>query len=125
MGNQKYKRINVHETTFQYDNSIVFDKTVKNGSAQVGMCVKRVSAGTVGLTTDGSEVFGKITKVEDDGYCTIQDQGYADVPTDGAAITYTSGLIGGTVAGSVKTGTNVAVLAIDAVKTGVIIAMFK
>jgi hypothetical protein len=109
MADQRYKRINAHETTFQGAGLIVFDATAKNGSPHVGKAVARAGQGTVDLTDDGTEVFGKLIKVEHDGYCTIQEQGYADLPFTGA-MTYgdKSNLVGSATRGSVKAGTAVA-----------------
>lgn len=108
MGDQRYKRINAHETTFQASGQIAYDATVKGGSPHVGKAVARAGQGTVDLTNDGTEVFGKLLKVEADGYCTIQEQGYCDLPFTGS-MTYgdKSGVIGSATRGSVKA--NVAV----------------
>lgn len=87
---------------------IAYDAAAKNGSAHVGKAIMNSAEDTVDLVTDGLEIAGKLIKVEPDGFCTIQDGGYCDLPTDGAATTYTktnNGLVGGTVAGTVKTAT--------------------
>lgn len=108
MGNQRYNRINAHETTFQATGQIVYDPTAKNGSPHVGKAVYRAGEGTVDLTNDGTEVFGKLQKVEPDGYCSIMDQGYDSLPFTGAmAYGDKSFVVGSATRGSVKAGTAV------------------
>jgi hypothetical protein len=109
MGLQKYERINAHETTFQGTGLIAYDATAKNGSPHVGKAVARAGDGTVDLTNDGTEVFGKLQKVESDGYCTIQEQGYASLPFTGS-MSYgdKTNVVGSATRGSIKAGTGVA-----------------
>lgn len=123
---QKYNRINAHETTFVAGAGIAYDEAEKNGSAHVGKAVMLTGDGEVDLVTTGLEVFGKLVKVEPDGYCTVQDQGYCDLPTDGTAITYTQdGLVGGATAGTVKSGTAAHCLAIASNGANSVIAMLR
>jgi hypothetical protein len=98
----KYE-ILAHRTTFVAGAGIAFDRAQPNGSAHVGKFVMLSAEDTVDLVTTGSEVLGKLTKVEPDGFCSVQDRGYADGPSTGT-ITYTganSGVVGGATAGSV------------------------
>lgn len=108
MGLQRYERINAHETTFQGTGQIAYDATVRNGSPHVGKAVARAGEGLIDLTNDGTEVFGKLLKVEPDGYCTIQEQGYGSLPFTGS-MTYgdKSFVVGSATRGSVKAGTAV------------------
>lgn len=109
MADQRYKRINAHETTFEGTGQIVYDANAKNGSPHVGKAVARAGQGTVDLTNTGTEVFGKLIKVEPDGYCTIQEQGYCDLPFTGAMVYGdNSGVVGSATRGSVKANTAVA-----------------
>ena len=80
---------------------IAYDAAQPNGSAHVGKLVMMSAEDTVDLVTAGLEIFGKLIKVEPDGFCNVQDEGYCDVPTTGVP-TYTSaanGAVGGATAG--------------------------
>lgn len=103
------RKYNVHADyiTYKHDGSIVWSISQPNGSAQVGLAVNIKSDDTVGLVTDGQEIDGVVTRVNSDGFCTVQDTGYTDVDTDGTAITYGNGLVGGATNGKVKTATAV------------------
>jgi len=91
----KFDGIQYQAQTFEIDSSIVFDRDQPNGSAQVGLAVKMVDHKTVGLTTDGSGVVGKILKVESDDKATIQTGGYIDFPGgDAATLTLGSKIVG-------------------------------
>jgi len=125
LGNQRYNRINAHETTFLAGAGIAYTATEKNGSAHVGKAVMRSAEGTVDLVTTGSEVFGRLQKVEPDGYCTVQDQGYCDLPWDNSAITWTTGLVGGATAGTVKSGAATHCIPIQSIAAGSIMAMLR
>ena len=103
-----FYEIGAHYTTFRAGASIVYDQLQKNGSVHVGKAVMMSGAETVDLVTTGSEIIGKLIKVEPDGMCSVQDEGYCEVPSDGTTITYTqanNGLVGGATAGLVKTAT--------------------
>jgi hypothetical protein len=96
---------NLHATyvTMKHDSSIVYASTEQHGSAQVGKAVQMHDEGEVALVETGNEIFGKLIKVESDGYCTVQDGGYCDLPYDGSPA-YTendNGLLGGATAGNV------------------------
>jgi hypothetical protein len=89
-------------------SGIAYDATKKFGSQHVGKAVMLSAAGTVDLVTDALEIFGKLDKVEPDGFCVVQDEGYMELPTDTTTITYTAtnnGLVGGATAGTVRTAT--------------------
>ncbi len=111
----KYE-VHAQYVTRKAASGIAYDAAQPNGSAHVGKAVMQTGDDEVGLVTDGLEIAGKLIKVEPDNFCTIQDEGYADLPSDGT-ITYTNsnnGLVGGTVAGTVKVAT--AVPAVGAVR---------
>ncbi len=81
--------------TFKHDTSIVFDSTLEGGAAQVGKAVQLTDAAKVGLTVDGSDVVGKLIKVEGDGFCTVQVEGYCTLPGgNGATLTVGKKLVG-------------------------------
>lgn len=105
----KYE-ILAHRTTFVAGAGIAFDRAAANGSAHVGKAVMLSAEDTVVLVTAGLEVFGKLTKVEPDGFCSVQDRGYCELPHDGTTITYTNannGVVGGATAGTIKSATAV------------------
>lgn len=103
-----YRNLHAKYVTMRAGAGIVFDRNNKNGSAQAGMAVMQSGDGEVALITNGMQLHGKLVKVEEDGFCTVQDEGYIDVPTDGTAITFAAGatgangVVGGAVAGTVK-----------------------
>jgi len=86
-----FENIGQEIATFSGDGSIVYDATKPNGSAQVGLAVKMTGNSTVGLTTDGSMVVGKLIRVADDGSCSVQTEGGMTLP-GGLAATLTAGL---------------------------------
>lgn len=91
----KFDGIGRKGQTFLTDNTISYDRDEPNGSAQVGLAVKMVSAKTVGLTTDGSGVVGKIVRVESDDKAVIDTEGYIDFPGgEGATLTLGSKIVG-------------------------------
>lgn len=99
----EFYNLHAQYVTMKHGVSIVYDMNEQHGSAQVGKAVELQAAGEVGLVATGNEIFGKLVKVEPDGYCTIQDGGYCDLPYDGSPV-YTenaNGLIGGAAAGNV------------------------
>lgn len=74
------------------DNStIVYDKTIADGSAQVGLAVTLSGDNTVALCADADPVYGLLSMVEYDGKCSVQIEGYATFP-GGLAATLTDGL---------------------------------
>ena len=59
--------------TYKIDNSdITFDAAQTNGSAVVGRAVTLSASDTVRLVGDAGAVHGKLLKVEDDGFCSVQ-----------------------------------------------------
>lgn len=81
-----------HElATFAYDATIVFDATKVGGSEQVGLAVSIESNNVVTLAGDGENVLGKLIRVEDDGFCTVQHSGFMTLP-GGNGATLTAGL---------------------------------
>lgn len=88
-----YTDIRYDAITMKIDGvTIVHDGTRARG-ASAAMLDKAVSLSandTVQLTADGEAVFGKLLKVESDGFCTVQRWGIASLPA-GAAATVTLG----------------------------------
>lgn len=82
--------------TFKIDNdTITYDADETNGSAQVGLAVKLTADDTVGLTTDASEVVGKLIKVEKDNKATVQVGGCMTLPSgSGASLTLGKKIVG-------------------------------
>ena len=76
--------------TFAHDDTIVYDADEEGGSAQVGLAVTIESAKTVTLIGDGEKLLGRLTKVEGDGYCTVQIKGNMQLP-GGSGATLTEG----------------------------------
>lgn len=89
-----------------------FNNQTKGGSAHVGKVVTIDSDNKVDIIATNEEVFGRLDTVYDDGKATVTDEGFVDLPTDGTSITYGQGLVGGSTAGTVKTGTSATVRAI-------------
>lgn len=92
--------------TFEIDNStITYLATADNGSSQVGLAVTYTSGGdgTVKLAEDGEFVLGRLAKVSDDNYCTVQVKGVMKLPVgSGAAITEGKAIVGALGAASAK-----------------------
>ena len=91
--------------TYRVDGStITYEPEQKNGSSKVNKAVKIATAGpdsTVALTTAGSQVLGKLLKVEPDGGCSVEVGGYMRLPLGtGASATVGRGVIGATGASS-------------------------
>jgi hypothetical protein len=88
--------IDAEFATFIYDNStITYDATQVGGSSAVGKAVKLSAAATIALTTDGSQVLGKLIKVESDGMCTVQFEGGMTLPGgNGASLTVGKKIVG-------------------------------
>lgn len=87
---------------------IAYDITQRNGSIHVGKAVMLSAEDTVDLCSVNSQIFGKLIKVENDNFCTVQDEGYCDIPTDGTVITYVQTaniLVGGATLGTAKIAT--------------------
>jgi hypothetical protein len=90
-----FDEIGAERATYEHDSSIVYDATKAGGSDQVGLAVKVVSAKTVALTTDGSEVEGKLILVEPNGFCVVQYDGFMKLPGgNGASLTHGKKIVG-------------------------------
>lgn len=83
--------------TYAYDSTIVYDATVAEGAAQVGLAVTLTGNAdrTVSTVGDGEKVFGKLLKVEKDGFCAVQTSGFCTFPSgNAAAVTIGSAFVG-------------------------------
>lgn len=90
-----FEGIGYEAETFAHDDTIVYDATKENGSAQVGRAVTLESAKTVSLVGDGENVQGKLIKVEPDGFCVVQTGGYMTLPGgSGASLTIGAKIVG-------------------------------
>jgi hypothetical protein len=59
---------------------------------------------TVALVTEGDQISGRLTRVEDDGVCAVQESGYCTLPfVAGATPSIDSKIVGGATDGTVKT----------------------
>lgn len=92
----KFQGIQYQAQTYLIDdNTIKYDGTKDNGSAQAGLAVTLSDDGTVALTADGNAVLGKLIKVESDGKATVQTGGYVDLPGgDAATLTLGAKIVG-------------------------------
>ncbi len=97
-----YTDIRYDALTYKIDGvTILYNQASPNGSAQVGLAVTLSADDTVALTTDGSNVQGKLLKVEKDNFCTVQRWGFVTLPKgDSAPGTATRGrkIVGATLA---------------------------
>jgi hypothetical protein len=91
-----YDGIAAHYTTYEHDNTIVFDATKTGGSEQAGLAVTIVDDKKVGLVGDGQAVKGKLILVEAGGMCNVQDEGYLTGMKvgDGGALTPGAKVVG-------------------------------
>lgn len=81
--------------TYGHDNTIVYDVTKVNGSAQVGLAASLESANVATLAGDGENILGKILKVEPGGAVVIQTGGFMTLPGgDGATLTVGTKIVG-------------------------------
>lgn len=81
-----YTDIDYSGLTYKIDNvTITYDVTKAGGSSQVGLAVFLSANDTVALTQDGTAVEGKLLKVTDDLFCTVQTDGYCTLPGGVAA----------------------------------------
>lgn len=82
--------------TYLIDGStITFSASTAGGSAQVGLAVKFSAADTVALTTDGSEVIGKLVNVEANSVCRVQVGGPMSLAAGtGASLTRGKKIVG-------------------------------
>lgn len=86
-----YMGIGFRAITMVADGStIIYDSTKAGGSAAVGLAVQATGNNTAALTTDASEVIGRLERVEADGMCVVQIHGGCELPA-GASATVTAG----------------------------------
>lgn len=117
----RYDEIDAKQITIAHDNTIVYDIEEEGGSAQVGLAVSIESSGVVTLAGNGENVYGKLVKVEQDGFCVVQYRGYMQLP-GGEGATLTAGLkIVGDLGASNAEGYIQVVSTQDTVSRGVII----
>lgn len=83
--------IGYEAVTISHDDTIVYSATTAHGSASVGLAVSVESDGLVTLAGSGENVFGKLIKVESDGFCVVQTRGIMTLP-GGTSATLTAGL---------------------------------
>jgi hypothetical protein len=92
-----YTDIRYDAITAQIDGiTITFDPTKPNGIGKApgtGDAVTLSANDTVALTQEGSYVYGKLLKVEPDGFCTVQKWGMATLPSSGT-VTRGSKIVG-------------------------------
>jgi hypothetical protein len=116
-----YEGLDYHAVTIAHDSTIVYDATKVNGAVQVGLAVAIESDGLVTLVGDGENVYGKLIKVESDGFCVVQDEGYCQLP-GGSGATLTAGLkIVGDLGAASAEGYIQAVSTQDTVSRGIIV----
>jgi hypothetical protein len=87
----RYEGIEYKAVTIAHDATIVYDVTKVNGSEQVGLAVSVETDGEVTLAGSGENVWGKLIKVESDGFCVVQYRGFVTLP-GGTSATLTAGL---------------------------------
>jgi hypothetical protein len=110
-----YEGVGVRRLTYVADGTIVFDMTKANGSAQAGLACQITGANTVGLTVDGSDVEGRIERVESDGMVVVQRHGGCSLPGgNGATLTPGSKIVGALLVGGGGGGIRTAASAGDA-----------
>ena len=117
----RYDEIDAKQITIAHDNTIVYDIEEEGGSAQVGLAVSIESSGVVTLAGNGENVYGKLIKVEQDGFCVVQYRGYMQLPGgDGATLTAGLKIVGDLGAASAE-GYIQVVSTQDTVSRGIII----
>lgn len=86
------------------DNStILYDGTLPNGSASIGLAVTLSANDTIALCADGDAVLGKLIKVESDLVCTVQYKGTMTLPAGASAtVTRMTTIVGALGASSAK-----------------------
>ncbi len=90
--------VRAENTSFKFDSTIVFNRLLAGGSAQVGLAVTRTSTDdTVALANDNDVIAGKLVSVEA-GVCVVQTAGFCTLPGgNGATLT-----IGGRILGALN-----------------------
>lgn len=66
---------------------------ITNGSSKAGLAVMLSGNGIVRLTADGARVLGRLLKVDDDGWCSVQVGGVVQLPSSGT-ITVNTQIVG-------------------------------
>jgi hypothetical protein len=91
-----YMGIGFRAITLVADGStIVYDSTKNNGSASTGLAVQMTGNNTAALAADGTEVIGRLDRVEPDGMCVVQIHGGCELPGgNGATLTAGSKIVG-------------------------------
>lgn len=101
-----YTDIDYDALTLKIDNStITFDATQPGGAAatMIGKAVTLSAADTVALCADGEFVLGKLLKVTDDLFCTVQHEGFCTLPGGASAsLTLGKAIVGALGAASAK-----------------------
>jgi hypothetical protein len=97
-----FNQIEPDRTSYMADKTtIVPDRTLPGGSAQVGKAVMLVAGGAPGviaLTTDASYAIGTLESCEPDGVCTVLTGDYVQMPAAAAMA------VGQRVCGALSTG---------------------
>lgn len=107
--------------TIPHDDTIVYDAEEVGGSAQVGLAVSLESSKLVTLAGNGENIYGRLNKVEPDGYAVVQYRGYVKLPGgDTATLTPGTKIVGDLGAASAE-GYIQSVSTQDTVSRGVII----
>ena len=97
--------------TYKYDNTIIYDRTKPQNSAQAGRAVTLTgeAVDTVSLVANGERITGRLEIAEADGFCTVTTHGHVDLPggvgatlTQGLAVVGALGGVGGTEEGFVR-----------------------
>lgn len=101
-----YTDIDYSALTLKIDNStITFDATQPGGAAatMIGKAVTLSAADTVALCADGEFVLGKLLKVTDDLFCSVQHKGFCTLPGGASAsLTLGKAIVGALGAASAK-----------------------
>ena len=86
-----FKEINPTFVTFTYNADFTYSADANGGSTAVCLAVKMVGDKQVGLSTDAAHVIGRLVRVHDDVFCTVQVSGFCLLPV-GSSVTVTAGL---------------------------------
>jgi hypothetical protein len=75
--------------------TITYNSALAGGSAAVGLAVQVTGNNTAALAADGTEVIGRLERVEADGMCAVQIEGGCELPGgNGATLTAGSRIVG-------------------------------
>jgi hypothetical protein len=90
-----FEGLHTRYATLKHSSNIVYDASKAGGSAQVELAVTLSADDTVDLVGDSEHVYGKLVKVEPDGFCVVQTGGYCTLPAgDGATVAVGAKIIG-------------------------------